>query len=235
MWHHALVRSRTTPRWLVRAATLALVALALSACSRSPASPTGATSSTSTTVADATTTSSPGTSTTAPGTQQVRFDPYSAQGTLLPTEHVMAKVSGACVAPGVAGTTSYRCFAQPHSSIYDPCFGPPHATSGPLECIADPTAPEAVEFHTGALPEPPAGAPPTRPWAMELSNGQVCILVAAAWGGLGPFSCPAPGATGSVADCHVPQGATPWWSTACQAQQSETSAFVSVRVDKVWT
>jgi len=214
---------------------LALVALTLSACSNSPGAPTESTRSTSTSGAAATTAPSAATSTTAVGTQQVRFDPYSAGGTLLPTEQVVATVSGTCVAPGVAGTTSYRCFAQPHSNIYDPCFAPAHATGGPLECVADPAEAEAVEFDTGALPEPPAGAPPTRPWAMELANGQVCILVAAAWGALGPFSCPPLGATGSVADCHVPQQAVPWWSAACQAQQSEASAFAPVRVDKVWT
>jgi hypothetical protein len=229
------VLSRTGPGWLACSGMLALVALTVSACSNSPGSPTGATSSTSTTRAAGTTASSAGTSTTAAGTQEVRFDPYSPQGTLLPTEQVVLTVSGTCVAAGVAGTTSFRCFAQPHSTIYDPCFAPAHATSGPLECVADPAAPEAVEFDTGALPGPPAGAPSTRPWAMELSDGQVCILVAAAWGALGPFSCPTPGATSSVADCHVPRQAVPWWTTACQAQQSETSAFVSVRVDKIWT
>jgi len=175
------------------------------------------------------------TSTAATGTQEVRFDPYSTQGTLLPSEQVTQKVSGACVAPGVAGTTSYRCFAQPRSTVYDPCFAPPHAASGPLECVADPSAPEAVEFDAGALPAAPFGAPATRPWAMELSNGQVCILVSAAWGELGPFACPTPAATSSVADCHVPRRAVPWWSTACQAQESASSAFSAVRVVKIWT
>jgi len=193
------------------------------------------TNPTTTTTAAGTTPSPTATSTTGAGTQEVRFDPFSAQGTLLPTEQVTVRVSGTCVAPGVAGMTSYRCFAQPHSTIYDPCFAPPHATSGAIECIADPSTPEAVEFDTGALPAAPPGAPATRPWAVQLANGQVCLLVAAAWGGLGPFACPTPGATSSVADCHVPQPATPWWSTACQAQESAASAFSLVRVVKVWT
>ena len=154
---------------------------------------------------------------------------------MLPTEQVTVRVSGTCVAPGVAGSSSYRCFAQPGSAIYDPCFAPPGATSGTIECIADPVAPEVVELHAGALPQAPPGAPATRPWAMQLSNGQVCILVAAAWGGLGPFACPTPGATGSVADCHIPRPADPWWSTACQAQESAASAFTADRVVKVWT
>lgn len=218
----ALVLLRTVPGRLACHGVIALVALALSACSSSP----GSTSST---------TSPAATSTTEAGTQEVRFDPYSTQGTLLPTQQVTLKVSGTCVAPGVAGTTSYRCFAQPHSTIYDPCFAPPHATSGALECVADPSTPETVEFDASGLPQAPAGAPATRPWAMQLSNGQVCLLVAAAWGGLGPFACPTPGATSSVADCHVPQPARPWWSTACQAQESASSAFSAVQVVKVWT
>jgi hypothetical protein len=216
-------------------AAIAALALALSSCSSSPGSPTVAKTSTTTTIAANTTKPSTVTSTTAAGTQAVRFDPFSAQGTLLPTEQVTVRVSGTCVAPGVAGTTSYRCFAQPGSAIYDPCFAPPGVTSGTIECIADPAAPEVVEFDAGALPQAPPGAPATRPWAMQLANGQVCILVAAAWGGLGPFACPTPGATRSVADCRLPQPATPWWSTACQAQESATSAFSPARVVKVWT
>ncbi len=194
-----------------------------------------ASSSTTTTVAGSTTTPSAVRSTAAAGTQEVRFNPYSTQGTLPPAEQVTLKLSGTCVAPGVAGTTSYRCFAQPQSTIYDTCFAPPNATSGALECVADPSAPEAVEFDAGALPAALFGAPATRPWAMQLSNGQVCILVSAAGGGLGPFACPTPGATSSVADCHGPQPAVPWWSAACQAQESASSAFSAVRVVKIWT
>jgi hypothetical protein len=216
-------------------AAIALLALAVSSCSSSPGSPTVGTNSTTTSSTAGATQPSTATSTTAPGTQEVRFDPFSAQGTLLPTEQVTVRVSGTCVAPGVAGSSSYRCFAQPGSAIYDPCFAPPGATSGAVECVADPVAPEVVELHAGALPQGPPGAPATRPWAMQLANGQVCILVAAAWGGLGPFACPTPGATGSAADCHIPRPADPWWSTACQAQESATSAFSADRVVKVWT
>ena len=223
----------TAPRRSARVA-LALAALTLSACGSSPGSRSGTTSPT-TTGAERTTTSAVGTSTTAAGTQEVGFDPYSAQGVLLPGMQVTSKVAGTCISPGVAGATSYRCFAQPQAAIYDPCFAPPRATSGPLECFADPSAPDAVEFDTGQLPAAPEGAPATRPWAMELANGQVCVLVAAAWGGLGPFACPTAAATGPVADCHVPQQAAPWWSAACQSQQEDSSPFGAHRVEKVWT
>ena len=216
-------------------AAVVLVALALSACSSPSPAARGAGSST-TGVSHRTTTTKGGNTPTGHGTQEVGFDPYTAQGTVRATLQVTHTVSGTCVSPGVAGATSYRCFAQPGSSIYDPCFAPAHATSGPLTCVAAPTDIDAVAFDVGALPSAPAGVPATRPWAMRLVNGQVCVLVAAAWGGLGPFACPRPAAVAaSVADCHVPEQATPWWSAACQPQQSASSPFAALQVDTVWT
>ncbi len=221
--------ARTTP-----VAAVVLVALALSACGSPSPSARGAGSST-TGASHRTTTTQGGNAPTGRGTQEVAFDPYTAQGTVRATLQVTQTVSGTCVSPGVAGATSYRCFAQPDSSIYDPCFAPAHATKGPLTCVAAPTDIDAVAFDVGALPTAPAGVPATRPWAMRLVNGQVCVLVNAAWGGLGPFACPTPAAADSVADCHVPQQATPWWSAACQAQQSASSPFTALDVDTVWT
>ena len=215
-------------------AAVVLVALALSACGSPSPSARGAGSST-TGASHRTTTTQGGNAPTGRGTQEVGFDPYTAQGTVRATLQVTQTVSGTCVSPGVAGATSYRCFAQPSSSIYDPCFAPAHATTGPLTCVAAPTDIDAVAFDVGALPTAPAGVPATRPWAMRLVNGQVCVLVNAAWGGLGPFACPTPAAADSVADCHVPQQATPWWSAACQAQQSASSPFTALDVDTVWT
>jgi hypothetical protein len=202
----------------------------LAGCSSSPAPRTGGTSSTAGTVHPLTTTT-----TTAPGTEEVRFDPYAAGGTVGPDEHVTSTVSGTCVAAGVAGDSSYRCFAQ-GGGIYDPCFAPPGAASGPVLCVADPASPDVVQLDLGALPAPEPGAPTTRAWALQLSDGQVCVLVNAAWGGLGPFACPAPAARGtSEADCHVPTAGSPWWSTECQARQAPSSPFTRSRVVTVWT
>ena len=211
-----------------------LVALALSACG-SPSSPHGGVGSRTTTTSSRTMTTSAATSTTAPGTQEVGFDPFSPQGTIRPPLVVSHTVSGTCVASGVAGAESYRCFGQPQAGIYDPCFAPPNAKSGPLVCVADPTANEVVQFDTGALPTPSAGVPLTRPWAMRLLNGQVCVLVDAAWAGLGPFACPLPGAASSVADCHVPTQGAPWWTAACQPQENPSSPFAEVRITTLWT
>ncbi len=211
----------------VPAVAVLVIALGLAACS-SPSRPNDG-------AGPRTTMTSAITSTTAPGTQEVGFDPFSPQGTIRPALVVSHTVSGSCVSSGVAGATSYRCFGQPQEGIYDPCFAPPKATSGPLVCVADPTTTDVVRFDTGVLPTAPAGTPPTRPWAMRLLNGQVCVLVDAAWGGLGPFACPIAGATSSVADCHVPKQATPWWSAACQNRENSSSPFTEDRVTTLWT
>jgi hypothetical protein len=224
--------TRAVFRRHVAVVAVLLLGAALSACGGASA-PQGGGGTTTTSPRTATT--SAATSTTAPGTQEVGFDPFSPQGTIRPPWVVSHTVSGTCVASGVAGATSYRCFGQPQAGIYDPCFAPPNAKSGPLVCVADPTTTDVVQFDTGTLPTAPAGVPPTRPWAMRLPNGQVCVLVDAAWGGLGPFACPVPVATSPVADCHVPTQGAPWWNAACQIQENASSPFVEVRITMLWT
>ena len=184
---------------------------------------------TSSTTATTTTTTTP-----TVGTRQVTFAPYKADGTVVPTLTITHTVSGTCVAPGVAGSSSFRCFAQPGSTVYDPCFAPSHATNGPLACVSDPATPVATVFDIGSLPTAPAGAPAHRIWAMRLSNGQACVLVNAAWGGLGPFACPSPGSGKPEADCHAPRPGSPWWSTACQLGESTSFPFTPFRVETVW-
>lgn len=219
---------RACARVRLVAPVVVLGALALAACGGPAAHPAATTSTT--TIAGAST------STTLAGTQQIRFDPYTSGGTAVAGLHVTQTVTGTCVAAGVAGNSSFRCFAQPSAVVYDPCFVPPHATSGPLLCVADPAVPDAVEFDLGPLPSPASGAPAARPWAMELANGQVCVLVNAAWDGLGPFACPVPGSgPGAEADCHAPEARAPTWRAECQAEESASSAFEVLPVVRVWT
>ncbi len=177
---------------------------------------------------------------TAPSTstsQEVVFTPYSPQGTVLATIDVTQAVTGTCVSPGVAGTSSYRCFAQPGSTVYDPCFAPPHATSGPLMCVADPAKSQAVSFQVGALPSPATSGPATQPWAMDLANGQACIFVSSAWSaGLGPFDCASTaGSSPHVADCHPPRKSGAGFEASCQTRETASSTFRLVEVVKVWT
>ena len=163
------------------------------------------------------------------------YDPYTAQGTANPTLQVTQTVSGTCVGAGVAGATSYRCFAQPDNEVYDPCFAPPHATQGPLLCVPAPNVTDVVQFDVGALPAPPSGAPASRVWAMQLANGQVCVLVDAAWSGLGPFACPTPAPADSQADCHAPIHGTGGWTAPCQAAETSSSPFTTLGVVTVWS
>jgi hypothetical protein len=176
-------------------------------------------------------------STATPGTHTTDFDPYAANGTPLASIHVAQTLTGTCVSPGVAGATSYRCFAQPSSTVYDPCFAPPHATSGPLLCVADPAQPEAVSFDVGVLPARTTTGPAAQPWAMELATGQTCILVSAAWAaGVGPFACPTPAASPpSEADCHAPRLSANRSAAQCQTSESSSSPFRSVQVVTIWT
>jgi hypothetical protein len=219
------VRTSSPVTRLVPLAVVALLAVALAACSSATPSTQGkrggGTSTTTTTT------------TTAPTLGVVGFYPYTPQGTAAQGLQVTQKVSGRCTSPGVAGGASYRC-TGPGSVAYDPCFAPPLATKGPLLCVPDPTDTDVAQFSAGALPTAPAHTPQKQVWAMRLQNGEVCIHVRASWKGLGPYACPTPSATSSVADCHAPEHAAHGWTTACQAEQNASSPFRTLKVGTVW-
>jgi hypothetical protein len=241
--HTAPHRGRRAPRPVATAVVILLAGALGAACgtttrgsvtttARSGAHSTSTTKAPSRTGSGATTTS-----TTPPsqGTRIIAYEPYSAKGTIDPTLRVTKTVTGSCQAAGVAGNSSFRCFAQPSSTIYDPCFAPPGATTGPLLCPSpDPASSGVIRFDVGPLPSPLSGAPQARPWAMQLSSGEVCVLVNAAWGGLGPFGCQVT-PIGMVADCHVPQQSTPLWTAQCQLQQTDASPFTPYEVDTIWS
>jgi len=218
-------------------AAVLLGALGLAACSStSPGSTPGSSGPAGGHHSTRTTHAAPGIPwTTAPGTQEVSYDPYTRQGAANPSLHVVQTVTGTCVGSGVAGARSYRCFGQPSGAIYDPCFAPPRATDGPLLCVPTPSTDDVVAFDIGPLPAPAAGEPATRLWAMQLANGQVCVLVDAAWSGLGPFACPSPAPSHSVADCHAPVQVPGGWSASCQAAESPSSPFTTERLVTMWT
>jgi hypothetical protein len=228
-------------RRLAPLAAAALAAVALSACSAGTPSPrqssTAAThrTTTSTTVGPTTTSAPLGTTTTAPVPQDVTFSPFTAQGGLAPGLQVAQQVSGHCSSPGVAGSASYHCIAEPGDIPYDPCFAPPGAGAGSLLCVPDPTVTEVIRFSAGTLPDASTTVPPHRVWAMRLQNSQVCVLVNAQWDGRGPFACPTPAATGSMADCRTPTKSAQGWSTSCQAKEAAASPFSTVPVLNVWT
>jgi hypothetical protein len=231
LWEHRTVlRCQLVARPLVATGLAVAVAVLLGACSSSPSNHSG-------TGGDGRHRVITSPSTSGATSQEVVFTPYTPQGTLLATISVTQTVTGTCVSPGVAGTSSYRCFAQPGSMVYDPCFAPPNATSGPLVCVADPAEPQAVSFQVGSLPTKMTTVPATQPWAMQLANGQACIFVSAAWStGLGPFACPgAPSSPPSDADCHTPQKSGTAFDASCQTSEATSSPFRTVHVVKIWT
>ena len=216
-------------------AVIAALALAFASCSSSPGSPTVATNPTTTTTAAGTTPPSTATSTTAAGTQEVRFDPFSAQGTLLPTEQVTVRVSGTCVTPGVAGTSSYRCFAQPDSDDLRPLLRPARRHQRGRRVHRRPRRPRGGRIRYRCPARCPSGSAGDAP--VGHAAGQRAGLHPRG-GGMGrarPLRLshsrrdqlgrrlPRPAAGGPVVE------------PACQAQERATSAFSAARVVKVWT
>jgi len=229
-------------RRLVPPAAVTFVAVALAACGSSGTpSPHGSgaaaphRATTSTVETHGTTSASSTTATTAPASTDMTFSPFTAQGGLAQGLQVTQQVTGHCTSPGVAGSVSYRCIAEPGDVPYDPCFAPPVGGLGALVCVPDPTDLDVIRFSTGALPTGSTTVPPERVWAMRLQNGEVCVLVNAQWDGRGPFACPTPSAAGSVADCRTPTKGAQGWTTECQAKENASSPFATVPVVNVWT
>lgn len=208
-----------------------VLAAVLSACGSSSPSAEHATSTTEASTTSthlATTTTS---TTSSSRTRRVTYEAFTADGMIDRSLHVTATLKPrVCEGGGVAGNSSYRCFAG--NGIYDRCFSRPGATTGPLVCTTNPASSDVVELTTSSLPGPLRGAPEEWPWAVQLSNGQVCVLVNAAWGGLGPLGRQP--TSGGLADCHVPTQGTPWWTVACQDLETDASPFVSYQVATVW-
>ncbi|MGH7748937.1 MAG: hypothetical protein ACREQ5_29860, partial [Candidatus Dormibacteria bacterium] len=156
--------------------------------------------------------------------------PFSAQGTLDPSLRVTAMMNATCVPGGVVGTSAYRCVTP--SSVRDPCYAKPGATSGPLVCPSNLATREVVELTVTSLPALTADAPKDYPWAIQLSNGHVCRLpaIASNGNGLGPFGCQGL----HPSDCLFPAQGTPWWTTDCQDQPGDSSPYSNYRIDTVW-
>ena len=234
------VRARFPFTRLVPLAAAALLAVGLAACGSS--SPPAALSKSADAGcvprdhddAAAPTTRSDTTTTTAPPGQEIGFSPYTPQGAEAQGLQVTQKASGRCTSPGVAGSASYRCTAQPGAVAYDPCFAPPLATKGPLLCVPDPTDMDVTQFSTDALPKASAHTPLTPGVGHAPAQRSGVHTGARHMDGRGPFACPTPTATNSLADCHAPEPAAQGWATSCQAKQDASSPFSVVSVLNVW-
>jgi hypothetical protein len=91
-----------------------------------------------------------------------------------------------------------------------------------------------IVAFTATSVAPQAAGTSNRPWAMQLSGGQVCLFVSAAWGGLGPYGCQPDNASATPADCRQPQPAQPWWTTECQDENTDASPFRADTVTTLW-
>jgi hypothetical protein len=177
-----------------------------------------------------TTTAPPATTTTVAGpsadTQQITYQAFVGSQ-VNPTLHVTGQQSGACYeyGGGAEPRDYYRC------GTMQPCFAGPQGTNAPLVCPQSPvTSGEVITWTATSVDTTMVPATSRTPWAMQLSDGDVCTLVNAAWSGLGPYGC----AGAPFADCRAPQAAVPLWTSDCQAQLTATSPFGSTTVEKVW-
>ena len=202
--------------------------------SSSSTTATSITTATSSTSATSTTTTEPGTTATAApaGTEQIVYRPFTESGVIDPGLRVTSRVTGTCVTGETSRT--YRCFGvAPAGGIYDPCFVVPRAPSQTFVCPSDPATPDVIELTATA----PASGPPVttnRPWAFQLSSGEVCLFVSAAWGGLGPYDCQRNDPSVVPADCRPATSSPQWWTADCQDDKTDASPFTPKRVTKVW-
>lgn len=185
--------------------------------------------------------SAPFTVTSPAGTTITVYDPFTAGGRVKASLRVVLRSSGRCYASvgAVDDLDYYRCFGT-NVGVLSPCFAGPRGTSdlpATLLCPGDPRSREVVVFSARSVVPPPAvPVGVMEPWEVELSTGQACRFVAAAWGGLGPYDCQveAFSGAGAMADCHVPKPAAPFWTAECQADKTTSSPFEPEVVKEAW-
>ena len=157
-----------------------------------------------------------------PGTGVAVYNPITPSGALASTLRVTERLQGRCSGGGVAGRSSYRCLTTT-SRIVDPCFAA--RLRGPFYCPTNPALPDVVAITVRSPAAVTPIEPLERPWAIELTDRQVCVGVVAAVGtGRGPFACLAT-VPGPVEDCRVPVEHTPYWTATCQARGPQTAPF----------
>ena len=109
------------------------------------------------------------------------FRPFAANGQSLIGG---STASGTCLSSSLVTPRrdAWNCMAG--SEVYDPCFSSPKA-SGVVLCVTAPWSRSGVKVRLQRpLPKPSStsGAPSTKdqPWALQLDNGQTCLLTSGA-------------------------------------------------------
>jgi hypothetical protein len=159
--------------------------------------------------------------------------------------HVVAHYSGSCTEyqGPVDNRVDYRCFtAQVKratvSWVFDPCFAAPSkSVAATLVCPTNPATNRVVEVAAKSIGEGSlTRLRALQPWAVQLANGQICQLVDAAWGGLGPYSCLGKALSGAplLADCHMPAPTRPFWTAPCQQRLTLASPFKATALKAAW-
>lgn len=150
---------------------------------------------------------------------------------------VARRASGGCTYSSVlAAPEAYRCGAA--AVIYDPCLGYPPR----LMCVESPWTQEAVQLHVATPIHPPptrslAEVLKTRPWALELSNGERCVSVAGATfvvtGARANYECSRTtgfnGGTGAWL-IGVPDRTQQPWEVTFLAERDSATTQIAVRV-----
>jgi hypothetical protein len=116
------------------------------------------------------------------------FTPFGPTG-LNPGLTVEARVNGSCMAGSLADASrvdAWRCNAG--NQIYDPCFENSFGERGLLACVQMPWT-NTVTMLKPNSPLPAAENDKSDPgeilpWALELANGQRCVLLTGATGGV---------------------------------------------------
>jgi outer membrane murein-binding lipoprotein Lpp len=162
---------------LVAPTAVLVAALVLAGCASHPA---GSGSSTSASHAAGSTTSvSASRSATVPPVRAATttthvFSAFGSTGT--PAAGVRAHRSGSCFASSITvpDRAAYRCFAG--NEILDPCFVESTSPRSAVACYADPWS-RAVELTLkAALPTPGPPLKISQPWAIELADGDRCVV-----------------------------------------------------------
>ena len=168
-------------------ATVVLVAT-LAGCTDSSPAAGGSSHGASTTVSHASTTASPVTtisSTTLPESpSRTAIDvyvPWGPDGTLSPKVTITTHSSGYCWIGSIATTdrAAWRCLSS--NSIYDPCIAPAYAAAAKqVICVDSPWTGAIALQLTQPLPLEAAnkatGSGLNANWALELANGQRCVV-----------------------------------------------------------
>jgi hypothetical protein len=126
---------------------------------------------------------------------------------------------------------AYRCFLNQNepngSNLADPCFSDPFGGSD-LLCFQSPTNLSAVEVQPTTPVAVAASSPSAPPWALKLTNRQLCVYLTGATAALGSerlnYGCQ----DGDV--YGIPDRSQPLWRVSYQAKGSSQLITVGVAI-----